>query len=42
MVSSEVVYLFLEYSAPEVFTNKLHDVQIILKSWTLLSESEYK
>lgn len=42
VIGSEVVDLLLEYTGPEVFTYKLHNVQLILKPCCVFSQSREK
>lgn len=42
VIGSKVVDLLLEYTGPEVFTYKLHNVQLILKPCCVFSQSRGK
>lgn len=42
MVRSEVVHLPPEHLCPEVFANELHDVQLVLETRGVTSQSEYR
>lgn len=42
VIGSKVVNLLLEYTGPEVFTYKLHNVQLILKPCCVFSQSRGK
>lgn len=39
MVGSKVVDLLLEHAGPEVFTNELHDVQLVFESHRVFGQS---
>ncbi len=40
VICSQIIYLFLEYGCPEIFTDKLHCIQFIFIPRTVFRESE--